>query len=352
MKTIFTLLTVLLSFSGSAQFTIEGFWAPGEYADNRFPVIIAPDRDDVADRINTVLHLTMLEKLYDPMDENRFSEVAPKEGEISGATEFEYEVIANNENYLCLSISCMYTGAYSEYFTRHFVFDAHSGQQIVLPDLFSETALSDLSDWVNESIVGQIDEFLAGVDTLEEYGYEQYIMYTDCKDWMDGQLYGTSFYMTDSTIVFMKSRCSSHMMAALDDLWDFEEVYALEELESLMNDNGLALLAGEPMNFGGDGLATDKILEGTIGGKYPVMAILRHSYDNHYNGIYWYKKVKKQIDITGSMDEMATLHLTEEVNDKTTGQMDLMVMTDGSLDGTWTDAKGEKELTMQLKIAQ
>lgn len=340
------------AFTSFSQFTIEEFTATDTWdSESKFPIVKSDENAKAAELINISLHYEMLEKPYKEDDDNRFEKVFPPEGEIWGASDFSYAVVANNDRYLCVEISCAYTGAYTEYFSRYFTFDAKSGQRILLDDIFAQSSLLELARMVEYDILFEIETFMEGIDTLEEYGYEQYHMYQECVSWMDFSSLSTeSYYITDSTIVFVRGRCSNHMMAALDDLWEFHEDYALEELSAKMNDNGIALVYGGDVEFGGTGVPEGKVLRGKLGGKYPITMILKSSYDNHYRGYYWYDKVKKFILVQGEVDDAAMLHLTESVDDKQTGSFDLMVMSDGSLDGSWESASGETVLDVLLKL--
>ncbi len=354
-KTYVLLVALFLAFAGQAQFEIEAFMQTDVYdMKSEFPLIRSSQRPDAARRINQSLHLEMLEKVYRDDDEERFSEVFPSEEAMWGAAEFEYEIVANNANYFSIGITCSYTGAYSEYMTRYFNFDARTGQQIMLADIFAETPLTDLAVRVNDAIEQQIVDFMGGLDRTNEFQAEQYEMYLECLEWVvDSDELAYSYYITDSTMVFVRGRCSSHMMAALDDLWDFYTTYPLEQLEEMMNDNGVALLSGGKLSFGENGIPDYKILEGTIGGKYPITAQVHRSYDNVYRGVYWYNKVKKSIQLDGTLTEQTgMLTLSEQVNEKITGEMELMVFSDGSLEGTWTDSSGETTMEIVLKIGE
>ncbi len=356
MKTLTLLTFILGAFASQAQFEIDSFVYEDEHQPSQFPIIRSSDNPDAAERVNIVLHNGMLEKVYQKDDENRFENVFPPEGEWMGASEFDYNVLANNDRYFSIAITCAYTGAYSEYYTQYFNFDAKTGQPVQLSDLFEVSAMYDLSDWVTSSIYEQITEFMNTIDTENEEfgGAEQYEMYAECASWYEeaDMLSEEYYYLTDSSITFVKGRCSNHMMAALDDLWEFYEEYPLKEMQSMMSSDGIALLSGEKLNHSEISVADGKILEGKIGGKYPITMILNHSYNENYNGTYWYDKVKQPISISGEVDDFGFLHLTEEVNDKTTGTFNLQVIQGGSLEGEWTNADGSKKFNLTLSIAQ
>ncbi|MCR9171469.1 MAG: hypothetical protein NXI10_03185 [bacterium] len=357
MKTL-TLLTFLVgAICAHAQFEIDSFVNEDDYNfPSYFPIIRSSENPGAAERINQALHYEMLEKVYQEDDENRFDKVFPPEGEFHGASEFEYEIFANNGRYLSLAISCAYTGAYSEYHTMYFTFDAKSGQPIRLTDLFSEESLSELSEWVTSSIFGEITAFMNTIDTEDEEGYgaEQYEMYQECADWYaeTKELSEEYYFMTDTSIVFIKGRCSNHMMAALDDLWDFHEEYTLEELDHMLSDDGGALLAGEPLSFEYNSVSDGKILEGKIAGKYPITMIIKNSMGDRYYGVYWYNKVKEPIELIGWTDVAGFLQLTEKVNDKKTGSFNLQVMQGGVLDGEWSNADETKTFDIRLSISK
>ena len=346
-----TFIFLFAAFTGFSQFTIDEFSATDTWdSQSTFPIVKSEKNKSAAELINIAMHYEMLEKPYSEDDENRFDKVFPPEGEIWGAADFSYEVLANNDRFICIEISCAYTGAYTEYFSRYFTFDSKTGQRIFLDDVFSESSLQEIGDMVGYDIMFEIETFMEGIDTLDEYGYEQYYMYQECLTWMDFSRVSTeSFYITDTSMVFVRGRCSNHMMAALDDLWEFHVDYELDELSPKMNENGIALISGGDLEFGVNGVASRKVLKGKLGGKYPITMIIKSSYDNHYRGYYWYDKVKKFILVEGEIDDAAMLHLEESVDDNVTGSFDLMVMSDGSLDGSWESASGESVLDVLLK---
>lgn len=351
----FTLLifTVFATFTASAQFEIETYSQLDNYDMHcEFPIIRSKEKPNAARRVNEVLHLVMLEKVFKEDDSNRFDAVFPKEDEYSGASEFEYEIITNNKRYFSVGITCSYTGAYSEYMTRYFNFDAKTGQQLVLSDIFAETPLNDLATMVNLRIESEIVDFIDELDANDEYQSEQISMYTECLEWVSESDYISliSFYITDSTMVFVRERCSNHMMAALDDLWNFHITFPMNLMQDMMNDNGLALLSGKSLSFDQNGVAEYKILEGTIGDKYPITAIMHRSYETTFSGFYWYNNVKAPIRLSGTINEQTgMLNLTEDVDGNATGEMELMIFSDGELEGTWTNLAGNKNLKIVLK---
>lgn len=353
MRLLTLFIALIGAFSVNAQFEIDSFVQEGQYGDaNKFPIVRSLENAKAAERINTVLHQRMLEKVYREEDDNRFDQVVPPEGEFQGASEFDFEVTANNGRFFSISISCAYTGAYSEYHTTYFNFDAVSGQPVNLLDIFSDAGYSELSDWVTAAIYSEINEFMNGIDVSDEYGSEQFDMYAECISWFDDvqELPQEAFYMTDSVITFVRGRCSNHMMMALDELWEFHEEYSLVELTTFMSENGKALVYGGTMNFDHLIVPTGKILQGKIAGKYPITMVLRHSYDNYYSGEYWYNKVKQPIALWGETDNAGYLHLTEKVNEKTTGKFDLQILQGGTLEGEWSNADGTKKLDVVLSI--
>lgn len=356
MRTLTLLLFILGAFASQAQFEVDSFIDHDEYGyPSYFPIIRSSENPMAAERVNIVLHHRMLEKVYKGEDENRFEKVFPPEGEIHGASEFDYDVSANNKQYFSVSISCSYTGAYSEYYTQYFNFDAKTGQPIQLSDMFGVSAMYDLSDWVTSSIYAQIIEYMNYIDEEDPDGYkeEQLEMYSECAAWYEEpqSLSEESYYLTDTSIVFHRERCSNHMMAALDDLWDFYEEYPLVEVQSMMSSDGIALLAGEKLHYSDYAIPDGKVLHGKIGGKYPITMILKHSYGDSYYGEYRYDKVKQPIKLSGERQQ-GYLNLTEEVNDKTTGSFQLQVITGGSLEGEWKNADGTKKFDVTLSIGE
>lgn len=319
-----------------------------------FPVVYSETNPEAAKNINTVLHYRSLEKVFQEDDVSRFSAVFPPEGEIHGASEFSYDIIANNEHYFSVAIESAYTGAYSEYFTLFYNFDAQTGQPIYLNDLFSEAAVEDLTEWVANAVSTRIKTFMDSIDMddPEGYGPEQYDMYAECLSYYEEPtpLSDEYFFLTDSTITFVKGRCSNHMMAALDDLWEFYESFPVDELENIMSDNGLALMHGTERQIEPYIIPSGKVLKGAMGGKYPITLILRNTYLNHYSGIYWYDKIGKPISLYGKLiEDQGFVEIDEKVNDKVTGTMTLSAQKDGALEGDWISSDGLKTFEIRLE---
>jgi len=357
MKVISLFVFVFGAFFSNAQFEIDSFLQEDQFEDvSKFPIIQSSENPKAAERINIILHHRMLEKIYRQDDANRFDQVFPPEGEFHGASDFDFEILANNKRFLSIAISCAYTGAYSEYYTQYFSFDTKSGQPIKLSDMFGQESSIELSEWVSSAVYVQIHEFMNAIDMEDEesYGQEQYEMYAECASWYEEPrpLSEESYYLTDSTITFVKGRCSNHMMMALDDLWEFHEEYTLDELYSMMSKSGMSLMDGNGLTFETIAIPDGKVMEGNIGGKYPITMILNHSYDDNYLGIYWYNKVQKPIKLGGEVDDAAFFHLTESVNDKVTGEMDVQVILGGTLEGDWKNSEGTKKLDISVSIAR
>ncbi len=350
-----TVLFLLIAFCGVAQFKVETFTQLDAFdMESNFPIVVSSKNPKAAEKINVAMHHFSLEKIFMEEDEERFSAVFPPEDEIWGASEFDYEVLANNENYFSIGITCAYTGAYSEYYTRNYTFNAITGQQVMISDLFSEETLAVLSNKVNSRIEKEINDFIAAADSEDEYQRDQIQMYLECLEWISDEIYpASSYYLTDSSLVVVRNRCSSHMMAALDDLWDFYAEYSFEELNELFNYNAKALMTGKPMDYSDSGVPVGKVLQGELGGKYPITMIISNPYEDHYAGVYWYDKIKKQIELDGELnDQIATLVLKESVEEKETGTFELMIISDGTLEGNWIDAKGETSFGIALKLSE
>lgn len=351
-----TLLFILITFCGVAQFKVEIFTQLDSYdMESNFPIVRSSSNPQAAEKINIALHHFSLEKIFIEEDTERFSAVFPPEGEMWGAAEFDYEIVANNENYFSVGITCAYTGAYTEYFTRYFTFNALTGQQVMISDLFDKNELSMLSELVNNRIEAEINDFIAAADSEDEYQRDQIQMYLECLEWIaSDELYtSSSYYLTDSSMVVVRSRCSNHMMAALDDLWEFYQEFSFEDLKEIFNKNANALFEGKPLDYSDSGVPVGQVLKGDLGGKYPITMILTNIYEDHYSGVYWYDKIKKRIELDGELnDQIATLTLNESVDEKETGKFELMIMSDGSLEGNWIDSKGETSFAVALKLSE
>lgn len=321
-----------------------------------FPEMIAPDSKSAlpelaAERINYFLKYDVLMKVHGNEGENIFSEVFPPEDEIGGEAEFSYDFYCNNARFLSLWINNSFTGAYTEYMDRNYVFNAYTGEHLTLADFFDLEQYQSLTQKTAKACASIIYDYLNTIDPEDEYGEDKRMMYEDCLSNFEGDgqpFFG--FYLTDTTMVLTYGRCSNHMMAALDDLWDFQVPYTFEELKPYLSDEGRSVLFNEGRQSSTDlHLPDRKVLSGTLDGKYPVHAIFSGLAGQYLNGVYWYDNYKKPISIYGTRLEDGTMELWEEVKGEKYARIEL-IYQNGQLMGVWERVDGSSSFPIDLRI--
>ena len=306
-----------------------------------------------AERINTYLQHELLEKIFRAEgDTALFSEVFPTEEFFGGQSEFAYEINAIKNKLFTITIEYTGTGAYSEYYSPTYNFIAETGEHLTLDDLFDSNEKIKLGSIVRRECAETIEQFLASQDTTLEFWMEQREMYEECLPYFSDEYPGfpsNDFMLTDSTIVFYAERCSNHMMAALDDLWSFEVVMVLNDLRPYLNKtaedfllNGTKWVHPERRNY------SQKVLEGSIGEKYQITAIL--TIDKATSGVYgtyWYTKYKKPITVRGSILDSGEYELFEELGGKEIARM-VLHEEKGKLIGNWFKTGSTSSLNIVL----
>ena len=342
----------------SAQyFTVDTIKAVDIYDQaSRFPEVIPPNSksawpEDAANTINTYLKYKLLTQVQGKEAENIFGVVFPNEENFGGQSEFDFSVLANNRQFISLLISYSFTGAYTEYSDEYFSFSSHNGEHLRLYDFFEGDNYTVVGDLVSKECVNTINAFLADLDAEDEYSQDQRGMYKEClESFADGGFPSNTFYLTDSTMVFTRYRCSNHMMAALDDLWKFHVPMSFEQLRPYLSDKGRRLLLHETLDIPANvHLPEDKILRGTLDGKYPITALFSGLTGNYLTGVYWYDNYKIPIELYGSRLTEGVYEFWEMKDDKRIARFEFMYQN-GQIVGVWEKADGSASLPLVLRV--
>jgi len=321
-----------------------------------FPEIIPPESksawpEDAAQTINTYLKYKLLSQVQGKGAANIFEVVFPNDENFGGQSEFDFSVLANNSNYLSLRISYSFTGAYTEYTDEYFSFSSQNGEHLTLHDLFEGNNYQTVGKMVSTECVMTIHEYLAELDMEEEDAEDKKMMYQEClESFSEGGFPSYTFYLTDSTIVFTRYRCSNHMMAALDDLWEFNVPMSFEEVRPYLSDKGKKLLFREALDLkAGVHVPESKILRGTLDGKYPIVALFSSLDGTYLSGVYWYDKYRTPIDLySGSVNE-GVYEFWEMKDDQRTARIEFMYQN-GQIIGVWEKADGSNSLPLVLRV--
>lgn len=355
MKFYALLLSFFIGLSGFSQFfAISDLVERDMYdTESTFPLILSKSNPKAAEKINTYLHFTVLTKVFGKADSSLFANVFPTEEAFWGQTGFDYSVFRNDDVYFSIGISYDNTGAYSEYVTDYFTFASQTGEHLLLEDFFASTPLITIGEIVNDRCVTKIQEHLKTIDSSQEEADEIIEMYQNCMEGMQGSdyIYSGNFMMEKGNMVFIKERCSNHIMAPQDELWIFEEPMTYDILSNFYNQNALDAYESGVWNSSKAVTLNDKVLVGSINNSYPITAKLHinHS-ENEVSGVYWYNKVKKSLSVRGTINETGLYQLTEyNQSDEVTGFFNGKV-NGGTFSGTWENKDHSKSLPFILSL--
>lgn len=318
-----------------------------------FPVLHSELNPKAAEKINTYLHYAELIKVFGKEDDNIFSNVFPTEEGFWGQTGFSYTIYRNDDLYFSIGISYDNTGAYTEYYTDYFTFVSKTGEHITLNDFFAETPLETIGEIINGRCADKISNFIQTIDPNQEDASEQIEMYEECLNNRseDSYIYPGNFRMEEDGMVFIIERCSNHMMAALDELWVFEEEMTYDVLANFYSQNPLdAHLEG---NWPKNAAVTlnDKILNGTINKSYPITARLQLDVSQgEVGGVYWYDKNKLEIRLSGTISEDGTYEITEYNNEEEITGFFYGKVENGVFSGNWENKDHSKSMPFILTV--
>ena len=356
-----SLIRILFLLSASVShgqyFSVKEFRVEDPYeGESVFPEILAPISKSAwpemaAERINYYLKYDVLSKVHGNEGENIFSEVFPPQGEFAGEGEYNYLFYSNNNKFVSISIDNSFTGAYTEYQDRSYSFNSRNGEHLTHHDFFEGNNYDKVMQKASKACAEIIQNYLETLDVEDEFFEDKREMYEGCLHHFESE--GTSyfnFYLTDSTFVFTRYRCSNHMMAALDDLWDFQVAFTFDELKPYLSDEGLSILINQAREMSPDThVPEQKVMNGSLDGKYPIHAIFRSLSGDYLNGVYWYDKYMKPISIYGNRMDDGTFVFWEEVKGKKFARIEL-IYQNGQIMGVWERVDGSNSLPIDLRI--
>jgi len=191
------------------------------------------------------------------------------------------------------------------------------------------------------------------IDLTQEDASEMYQMYEECYNSRleSDYIYSGNFRLEKEGMVFILERCSNHMMAALDELWVFEELMTYDILSNFFNQNGLDSYETGIWDSSAPVSLNDKVLVGSINNSYPITAKFHINHnEKEVSGVYWYNKMKKELHVRGTINENGLIELTEynqseEVTGFFTGEINGV-----SFSGTWENKDRSKSMPFKLSL--
>jgi hypothetical protein len=355
MKFYTLFFSIFIALRGFSQFfSISDIVENDRYdTESIFPVLSSKSNPKAAERINTYLHFAELTKVFGKPDSSIFSNVFPPEEEFWGQTGFSYSVYRNDAVYFSIGISYDNTGSYTENVTDYFTFISKTGEHVLLEDFFASTPLITIGEIVNGRCAERIEKHIKTIDPTQEDADEIIEMYQGCLESMQGSdyIYSGNFFLEEDNMVFIKERCSNRMMAALDELWEFQELMSYEILANFYSQNALNAYESGIWNSSEAVTLNDKILTGTINNSYPITARLRIDLEEgQISGVYWYDKVKSELHVSGLIKENGSYELTEyNQADEITGFF-YGDVEGGTFSGKWENKDHSKSLPFILSL--
>lgn len=206
-----------------------------------FPVVTSGPRN-VQTKINTFLQRTELELVFGEEDSSIFERIWPREDFFSGIAALDFEVKENSARILSIQIDREGCGAYCESYSTYYNFDASTGEQIQLSNIFSEAGLAKLSEEIVAEQKSMIAELIATADESESPEAVRE-MFQACLEFItSAHACDRGFLLRDGNLYFYGSRCSSHALLGLDELGEFEIVKSLDEVKEYLSEYGRKLL--------------------------------------------------------------------------------------------------------------
>lgn len=355
-----SLLLLTITLPALAELRIEKLEAKrSDWERYRFPLLLG---DGMAiERINIFLHTTQLNSLPRRFERSPFEQVWPKEGEIAGVNNLDYELGTQAPGFLSLTIESEYTNAYSSMGETSYLFDLASGQPIVLEQLLTNEGLQRLGQRLSRDRVKRIEDFLAGnpvpsghggVDVAlrgeDEDGEAQREIYESCLPYRrDGDIRDDRLQLGEHGLTLTAGGCSAHVVRALDDLGEFRNELAYKELAPDLSRYGRCLLlerrsdCPRPAGFEAGGVYKGRI------GQYPITLVVGGNHGGRpFFSAYFYDKYARYIEL--SSQAMSSRHLRLQESGQPPALFDLELQPDGSVHGTWQQY-GKTALPVELR---
>lgn len=282
----------------------------------KFPFVVS-DNKTVANRINTLLHMSLLNTLP-PKD---ITEKSVSLGQVdSSEILFEKPELINNKRVIGFNFNLESCGAYCENYDMNFYFDTRNGRLITEGEIFNLKTIPQLANIINKENNNTVKRFLKNIKKeakksgrTEVEIEEQILIYESClegRNNKDKDSYYKNYLgkvtMLDGVVNFTYERCSNHAMRALDDLWETTKTMQAEELRPYLSEYGKYIILGE-----GDGVVPEinnyaQLYQGKLNNKIDLVLYVgdldrnqkkNSPYSSYNQEKYIYTKYKKAIEL-------------------------------------------------------
>ncbi len=331
-------------------------------ADNKFPLIHFSKNKKAEDKINTFLEVGNLQHLPGDFKKSPFEKIIKGDDFEPGSLSFDgYTRHKTHPNILSLSLNETGTGAYTESFETNYNFDLHTGDPILLDNLFTAEGLRLITKNVTLSVKQQVEDVLAKLNAPDSKNSpatdggeldDEISMYETCLQGLgdaESEIY--SYYFNNDSITFVIGRCSNHADMALDEIGNFYIGFPLSAIKQYLSPYGENLLNNENNKISTD-TPEGKLYKGFINGKYPISAMINGiEKDGSFSMYYWYDKTRIPIELNGNFEHQH-FSLTEstDTNDlyNQTAKIEADWVNSKKITGTWTNNKTSEILKLEL----
>lgn len=314
------LFMLLLPFVGTAQQFRVTDVVEGDDKQFHFPVVEWETKKVAAQSINQKLQQ---ELLSGPLgaDHRLLREFQ--------ADDFNYTVVGNSLRFVSFDFVYGYCGAGCHYNWKALSFDANTGAAIVLDQLMTPSGIEKAKAYL-------LAEFRKKVAVLAKKNQD---MYGAClEEWKaNSGLDFDRWALTNNGIRFWGGWCLDGSSWQADEArmyWDLP----IEQIFAWLTPYGLKLfLGGQPS----PGSFVNRVMHGSVDGKYPITLLILQPTINTYAGSIIYDKygtpIKLSVEVLGTQ---VTLH---ELNDQQQPTSTITCVWDGQkLSGTFKNLKSGK----------
>lgn len=302
----------------------------------------------IAERINTLVFLEMLEAAPPKGDANAFA-LPGTPDRMTPVTPDGFEVLRQDDRTLSLLVSAEGCGAYCESFANAFLFDLANGRRVTNGELLTANGKKTLArkGWL--AFAAAIRAEVAGLKRKPaselpdndratiRMTYEECLTRARASARQGDDIGSLRVLRQGAEIVF--GRCTPHVIRALDDLGDFTFAVSAGDLAAALSAYGRTLLLREG-DASPPASPLGQVFSGSVGGA----AIRLHTFPaesgGYVRGTYYYERYRTPIGLSGQF-ALGDWTLAEEKDGKPLAQWSLKP-SGAAWTGTWTGADGRR----------
>lgn len=345
-----------LPLGAFAQLHVAPLPAKSDDASNFVFPFVTGGSEQADQRINTWLQVSQLQKLPGRYKKSPFEDIEPQGDSAAGTQSLDYKVSANTRSYFSLVVSGEYDSASVNLFSIEYDFEAHSGNPLTLPDLFSAEGLARFTQRVHAAHMREVNRYLASLGPAtanpqtddDENKNNARRIFSDCRSALANEkLRGNDFSLGKDTLSISLECAQSHYDQATTDeeFGPIVTTYRFQALAVMLSDYGRCLLIDQRADCVNPHLDPSRgILHGTLDGRYPITLV----YGTQGNDGYFYDKFGKFIELSGGLEADGTVRLRESREHGPDAMFVLKRREDGTVTGTWTQKDTGRTLAVEL----